>query len=77
MTPWARFLLRQARHFFWLILPVLILAAPTWAQKKEEEASGPQESFVLSYALLILCAALGLFPVCRPSRRDKRAKAPK
>lgn len=77
MMPWARFLLRQANQFFWFILPVMILTAPAWAQKKDEADAGPQENYVLSYALLILCAALGLFPVCRPSNRDKRAKAPK
>lgn len=72
--PWSR-IARRARQIFFFLLPILIVTAEVWAQKKPGEEE-PQESYVLSYALLILCAALGLLPICRPSRRDKRAKAP-
>lgn len=71
--PWSR-IARRARQLFFFLLPVLIFTAQVWAQKKGEATEEPKETYVLSYALLILCAALGLFPVCRPAGRDKRAK---
>ena len=45
------------------------LAKPALAQQAGAES---QESWVTSYALVILCVGLALFVICRPSRREKK-----
>ena len=49
----------------------LFLATPALAQQAGAES---QESWVTSYALVILCVGLALFVICRPSRRDKKVQ---
>ena len=44
-----------------------------WAQTSNEPET--KEAWVISYALVILSVGLGLYVVCRPSRRNKQVKA--
>ena len=61
------------RRLKWLaFVPALVLCSPLLAQDDGEEE--PQASWVLSYALVILCVGLGMAPICRPSRRGKEVK---
>jgi len=57
---------------------VLLLgqASPIWAQPPGAEPES-QETWVIGYALVIFSVGLGLFVVCRPSRRNKQVKAEK
>ncbi len=56
----------------------LALAGPAWAQgagaKKADESSGSATPWLLPYALVIFCIALGVFIVLHPSKRRERAK---
>ena len=54
---------------------LLSLATPALAQPQSGAVS--EESWVTSYALVILCVGLGLFVICRPSRREKKVKKEK
>ena len=51
----------------------LVLAAcpPLFAQAEEPPAT--KEAWVISYFLVVVSIGLGLFAVCRPSRRSKKA----
>ncbi len=56
----------------------LAVSGPAWAQgsgsKKAAESSGSATPWVLPYALVIFCIALGVFIVLHPSKRRERAK---
>ena len=47
------------------------LAVPALAQ---QTGGTDNSSWVTSYALVILCVGLGLFVICRPSRREKKVR---
>jgi hypothetical protein len=53
----------------------LALAGSAWAQsRKADESSGSATPWVLPYALVLFCIALGVFMVLHPSKRRERAK---
>ena len=57
------------------VLCWLAVYAPVLAQAKpEEKAKGKGASWLLSYALVLMCVALGMLVVCRSSRRRERAQ---
>jgi hypothetical protein len=53
---------------FWLVT----LAART--VMAQEESGSSKEAWVVSYLIVVLAVGLGLFLVCRSSRRAKKAK---
>jgi hypothetical protein len=79
----------QARWTTWLrcarlvLLTGFLLVAPCSTPfaaakpKKPEVAAGPEEkSYVNQYALVLLCIALGMVLICKPSGRLPRVKMP-
>ena len=66
----------RQRFCFLLVMTVAYLSQATPALAQQGGATS-EESWVTSYALVILCVGLGLFVICRPSRRDKRVKKEK
>lgn len=60
--------LRHLRSVFFSVLVTLAVSTPVWAQDEPEK---PQPSWVMSYLLVTLCVGLGLFVVCRGTKREK------
>ena len=55
----------------------LLASGTAWAQSsggKDSGGGGGGASYVLPYALVIFCIALGVFLVIHPSKRRERAK---
>ncbi len=50
------------------VLVTLLMATPVWAQEAPEK---PKPSWVMSYVLVVVCVGLGLFAVCRGTKREK------
>lgn len=66
----------------WLLRGVTFLAATVgqWCQLYAQGAGDEpetQEAWVISYALVIFSVGLGLFVICRPTRRNKKVKTEK
>ena len=55
------------------MLPIVVLLGRTSAVLAQDGGE-TKEAWVLPYALVILLVGLGLFVVCRPSRRDKKVE---
>ena len=59
-----------AARSFLATIWLLGCVTPAFAQ----EAAETKEAWVVPYVLVILLVGLGLFVVCRPSRRDKKVE---
>ena len=60
--------LRRLSNVLFSVLVTLAMVAPVWAQTEPEK---PKPSWVMSYLLVTLCVGLGLFAVCRGTKRQK------
>lgn len=58
---------RQLTSAFFSVMVTLAMATPAWAQEPE----APKPSWVMSYVLVTVCVGLGLFMVCRGTKRQK------
>jgi hypothetical protein len=59
---------------YWLAVEGIASAAGASKTESAEPASGGGAGWVVSYALLVLLVALGVFVVLKPSGRRDRAK---
>jgi hypothetical protein len=69
MNSWlvnSGFSLRAAAYS---LLVALALSTPAWAQDGAPER--PKASWVMSYVFVFVCVGLGLFMVCRGTKRFK------
>ena len=68
MKPWLIHMGRYAKYSVYSLAVTLAISAPAWAQEQRER---PKPSWVMSYLLVMICVGLGLFVVCRGSKRFK------
>jgi hypothetical protein len=57
-----------------MVLAIWTQTALVYAQRVKKEAEPAGKSYVLSYALVVLCIALGLLVVCRSGGRSNEPK---
>ncbi len=63
------------QRIFLATCAVWLLESAVFAQNTAT-APAPGKSYVLAYALVVLCVLLGLVVVCRPGRRSSEPKLP-
>lgn len=68
MKPWLINFGRYAKYSACSLAVTLAISVPAWAQDQPER---PKPSWVMSYLLVMVCVGLGLFVVCRGSKRFK------
>jgi len=77
-------LLKAAVRKLWFLVLVggcsLAVEATAWAAKSHQQPVTEKSTatyWVFPYFIVILCIALGMLVVCRPSRRSERARPQK
>ncbi|MBX3411326.1 MAG: hypothetical protein KF708_01310 [Pirellulales bacterium] len=69
----------RSRRWLALICLLVTLGAPqtAWAKKEPKGPPVPEEkSYVTQYSLVLMCIALGMVLICKPSGRAERVKMP-
>ena len=71
---WYKIKLLAVTAGLWLAVDGVALAQRAVKQAADSGGQASHKTWVLPYALIMLCIGLGMLVVCRSSRRSDRAK---